>query len=223
MAVTVRTSTFFTRTKIRKLAEPRTDRRPITAQALALLDHFELDRPVRLLGVRLELARCRAEHRVAFRGYRSLRDLVLPLGPLTVVTGANGTGKSSVYRALMLLADCGRGEVIGSLAREGGLQSVLWAGPEQTAGARRTGTSQGTTRTRPVSLELGFASNEFGYLIDLGLPQYARAPLDVRPRPRDQTGGRVRGSPGCARRPPWSGDRVIMPMWPTKPAAVSPS
>ncbi|MGB5112818.1 MAG: hypothetical protein WBO08_14895 [Mycobacterium sp.] len=27
----------------------------ITAQALALLDHFELDRPVRLLGVRLEL------------------------------------------------------------------------------------------------------------------------------------------------------------------------
>ena len=110
---------------------------------------------------------------VAFRGYRSLRDIVLPLGPLTVITGANGTGKSSVYRALMLLADCGRGEVIGSLAREGGLQSVLWAGPEQTAGARRTGATEGTTRTRPVSLELGFASDEFGYLVDLGLPQYA--------------------------------------------------
>lgn len=108
---------------------------------------------------------------VAFRGYRSLRDIVLPLGPLTVVTGANGTGKSSVYRALMLLADCGRGEVIGSLAREGGLQSVLWAGPEQTA--RRTGDAEGTTRTRPVSLELGFASDDLGYLVDLGLPQDA--------------------------------------------------
>ena len=110
---------------------------------------------------------------VAIRGYRSLRDLVLPLTELTVVTGSNGTGKSSVYRALRLLADCGRGEVIGSLAREGGLQSVLWAGPENTAGARRTGTSEGTARTRPISLELGFSTTDFGYFIDLGLPQDA--------------------------------------------------
>jgi len=55
VAVTVRTSTFFTRTKIRKLAAPGTDPAAITAQALSLLDDFELDRPVRLLGVRLEL------------------------------------------------------------------------------------------------------------------------------------------------------------------------
>ncbi len=110
---------------------------------------------------------------IAIRGYRSLREIVLPLGELTVVTGANGTGKSSVYRALRLLADCGSGAVIGSLAREGGLESVLWAGPEQTAGARRTGRTEGSTRTRPVSLELGFASDDFGYLIDLGLPQFA--------------------------------------------------
>lgn len=108
---------------------------------------------------------------IAIRGYRSMREIVVPLTGLTVVTGANGTGKSSVYRALRLLADCGRGEVVGSLAREGGLESVLWAGPENVAGARRTGSSQGTTRTRPVSLELGFASDDFGYLIDLGLPQ----------------------------------------------------
>ena len=40
-------------------------------------------------------------------------------------------------------------EVIGSLAREGGLQSVLWAGPEQLGGARRTGNAQGTVRTGP--------------------------------------------------------------------------
>lgn len=110
---------------------------------------------------------------VAIRGYRSLRDIVLPLAPLTVVTGANGTGKSSLYRALRLLADCGRGEVIGSLAREGGLESVLWAGPEQLGGARRTGRVEGTTRSGPVSLELGFASDDFGYLVDLGLPQMA--------------------------------------------------
>ena len=112
-------------------------------------------------------------HTVAIRGYRSMRDVVIPLTGLTVVTGANGTGKSSVYRALKLLADCGRGEVIGSLAREGGLESVLWAGPENPTGARRAGEVQGTTRMRPVALELGFSSDDLGYLIDLGLPQYA--------------------------------------------------
>ncbi|GAA2558170.1 DNA polymerase IV [Mycolicibacterium diernhoferi] len=55
VSVTVRTSTFYTRTKIRKLAEPGIDLDTITAQALALLGEFDLDRPVRLLGVRLEL------------------------------------------------------------------------------------------------------------------------------------------------------------------------
>ncbi|MGP4058760.1 DNA polymerase IV [Mycobacterium sp. 4D054] len=55
VAVTVRTSTFYTRTKIRKLAAPTTDRDPVVATALELLEQFDLDRPVRLLGVRLEL------------------------------------------------------------------------------------------------------------------------------------------------------------------------
>jgi DNA polymerase-4 len=55
VAVTVRTNTFYTRTKIRKLDEPTTDAGIIAAAALRVLDLFELDRPVRLLGVRLEL------------------------------------------------------------------------------------------------------------------------------------------------------------------------
>jgi DNA polymerase-4 len=55
VAVTVRTATFYTRTKIRKLAAPTTDSDAIVAAALRVLDLFELDRPVRLLGVRLEL------------------------------------------------------------------------------------------------------------------------------------------------------------------------
>jgi DNA polymerase-4 len=55
VAVTVRTATFYTRTKIRKLDAPTTDADVITAAALRILDLFELDRPVRLLGVRLEL------------------------------------------------------------------------------------------------------------------------------------------------------------------------
>ncbi len=110
---------------------------------------------------------------VAVSGYRSLRDVVVPLHGLDVVTGANGSGKSSLYRALRLLAGCGRGEVVGTLAREGGLQSALWAGPATLGGARRGHAVQGTTRKGPISLQLGFASDDFGYLVDLGLPQQA--------------------------------------------------
>ncbi|MGU3293379.1 DNA polymerase IV [Williamsia sp. M5A3_1d] len=55
VAVTVRTTTFFTRTKSRKLPAPTTSLADIEPAVHVLLDKFDLDRPVRLLGVRLEL------------------------------------------------------------------------------------------------------------------------------------------------------------------------
>jgi ABC-type transport system involved in cytochrome c biogenesis ATPase subunit len=58
---------------------------------------------------------------LAISNYRSLRNLVVPLQQLNLVTGANGSGKSSLYRALRLLADTAQGRVVPSLAREGGL------------------------------------------------------------------------------------------------------
>lgn len=109
---------------------------------------------------------------LAVSNYRSLRQLVIPLQQLNIVTGANGSGKSSVYRALRLLADTAQGRVIPSLAREGGLHSTLWAGPEVISRAVSRGDHpvQGTRRQEPVNLRLGFAGDEFGYAIDLGLP-----------------------------------------------------
>ncbi|WP_265444181.1 AAA family ATPase [Flexivirga meconopsidis] len=121
---------------------------------------------------------------LAVSGYRSLRDVVVPLDRLTVVTGANGSGKSSLYRALRLLADCGQGGVIASLAREGGLHSALWAGPESLAGARRGAAVQGTVRKGPVSLQLGYASDDFGYMVDLGLPQPTGLPTAFQRDPQ---------------------------------------
>jgi predicted ATPase len=57
--------------------------------------------------------------RLAIAGYRSLRDITVTLNPLNVVTGGNGSGKSSLYRALKLLADIAQGRFIQSLATEG--------------------------------------------------------------------------------------------------------
>ncbi|WDD93930.1 AAA family ATPase [Burkholderia sp. FERM BP-3421] len=109
---------------------------------------------------------------LAIANYRSLRELIVPLAGLNVITGPNGSGKSSVYRALRLLADTAQGRVIPSLAREGGLPSTLWAGPERFTRGMLAGDEpvQGTTRRDPVNLRLGFASEDFGYAIDLGLP-----------------------------------------------------
>jgi predicted ATPase len=108
---------------------------------------------------------------LAIAGYRSLRDLRLSLGPLTIITGANGAGKSSLYRALRLLADVAQGRLLSSLAAEGGFRSALWAGPERhtQAALRGEGPVEGTVRKGPVSLRLGFASDDWGYAIDLGL------------------------------------------------------
>lgn len=109
---------------------------------------------------------------LAVANYRSLRRLVVPLHGLNLITGANGTGKSNVYRALRLLAETAQGGLIASLAREGGLPSTLWAGPESFGRAVKRGEHpvEGTVRKEPISLRLGFAESSFGYSIDLGLP-----------------------------------------------------
>jgi predicted ATPase len=120
---------------------------------------------------------------IAVQNYRSLHELRVPLGQLSVVTGANGSGKSNVYRALRLLADCAERQVIASLAREGGLSSTLWAGPEVISGAVRRGEHpvEGTVRAKTVGLQLGFATDEFSYLIDLGIPQAMGSAFDRDP------------------------------------------
>jgi predicted ATPase len=121
--------------------------------------------------------------KVAISGYRSLRDVRLALGSLNVVTGANGSGKSSLYRALRLLADIAQGRIIQSLAAEGGLHSTLWAGPESFARSVKKGEHpvQGTTRKAPISLRLGFSGDDYGYAIDLGLPQPSRSQFSRDP------------------------------------------
>jgi len=92
--------------------------------------------------------------RLAVSGYRSLQNVVLPLDRLTLVTGTNGSGKSNLYRALRLIVTAARGQLVGALAREGGLPAVMWAGPERLSRAMRQGQQpvQGGSRQQAVRL-----------------------------------------------------------------------
>jgi predicted ATPase len=62
--------------------------------------------------------------------------------------------------------------VVASLAREGGLPSTFWAGPETIARSVRQGTHkvEGTASYKVASVKLGFGGDEYGYSIDLGYP-----------------------------------------------------
>ena len=77
----------------------------------------------------------------AVSNYRSLRDVVAPLAGLNVVTGPNGCGKSNLYKSLRLLAETAKGNLISSLAEEGGLDYTFWAGPGQFSKAMRDGSA----------------------------------------------------------------------------------
>jgi predicted ATPase len=98
---------------------------------------------------------------LAVSGYRSLQQLSLPLGGLTLVCGANGCGKSNLYRALGLIAAAARGDLVAALAAEGGLPAVFWAGPQR-------GGQQGNARRQAARLRLGFAGDTLSYAIELG-------------------------------------------------------
>src|SRR5262249_58035948 len=105
---------------------------------------------------------------VAAAGYRSLRSIHFPVGPLTVFIGANGVGKTNLYRALQLLQASAAGTLARELASEGGMQSALWAGKR--------------TPNKPVRIKLavGFGDaadregqTSFEYAVETGLvPQY---------------------------------------------------
>jgi predicted ATPase len=111
---------------------------------------------------------------LAFDGYRSLCDLRLGLGQLTVITGGNGTGKSNVYRALRLLVDAAEGNLGRALAREGGMPSAMFAGPDRP-----------TASTGGQRLNIGFSDGAIAYELRLGLPAIGGFPYD--PEVKEET------------------------------------
>lgn len=92
-------------------------------------------------------------------GYRSIRDFDVRLGPVNVLVGANGCGKSNLYQAMHLLAAAAHGQFAQALADEGGLTSVLWAGPRRKR-----------SKTDPVRLRLAIQLDKAKFSLECGLP-----------------------------------------------------
>ncbi|MCI0993911.1 AAA family ATPase [Pseudomonas corrugata] len=121
---------------------------------------------------------------LAVANYRSINTLVVPLGRLNLITGPNGSGKSNLYRALRLLAETAQGGVVNALAREGGLDSTFWAGPEVISRRMRSGEVPigATVRINTKRLRLGFAAEDFSYSIFLGLPEPSSSAFSLDPQ-----------------------------------------
>jgi predicted ATPase len=94
-------------------------------------------------------------------GYRSLRSISVKLRSINVLTGPNGCGKSNLYNAVFLLSKAAASGLAHAIAGEGGMPSVLYAGPEK---------KRLTKKAPPRRLILSVASEDFDYELQIGLP-----------------------------------------------------
>ncbi|MCF5907004.1 AAA family ATPase [Francisella tularensis] len=108
---------------------------------------------------------------------------------LNIITGVNASGKSNLYKALRLLAETAEGGVIHSLAKEGGLNTTFWAGPEKISRQMIKGevAIQGNSKQNVARLRLGFADDLFGYSISLGYPEPSLLAFSLDPEIKRET------------------------------------
>ena len=115
-----------------------------------------------------DLVRCSALtlSAITIENYRSIRGLSLPVEQLSIFVGANGVGKTNLYKALELLRRAADGTVTRAIAEEGGLESVLWAGPRSDR--------------KPVRLVLSARFDELEYGVEIGLPHSYEVEIGLR-------------------------------------------
>ena len=96
---------------------------------------------------------------IEIENYRSLRKVELEMRPLTVLIGANGSGKSNLLDAFSLLAAAARGQLADSIARREGFDAVFFRGTQERDKGMRFGLTCATegvsaAQGRPVTYEV---------------------------------------------------------------------
>jgi len=113
-------------------------------------------------------------------GYRSLRSIRFPVDRLSAFLGANGAGKTNLYRALQLLQASALGTLSRELAAEGGMESALWAGERRDK--------------EPVRLTLGVelapetaGAGTYRYQVQVGFVAPMGAAFKLEPQVKEET------------------------------------
>ncbi|MDP3300201.1 MAG: AAA family ATPase [Phenylobacterium sp.] len=113
-------------------------------------------------------------------GYRSLQKITYPMSRLDVFVGANGVGKSNLYRALDLLQAAAQNQLGARLASEG-LDLAMWAGPRKARDPARIALS--VTLAAP-----GGRNSAFRYEVEVGFPQrVTAAAFNLEPQVKVET------------------------------------
>lgn len=111
-------------------------------------------------------------------GYRSLQRIAYPMSRLDVFVGANGVGKSNLYRGLELLQGAAANTLGRELAQEG-FKQAIWAGP-----------SKRTPRTIRLGVGLskaGRIETAFRYEVEIGFPPPGSPTLGIEPQIRSES------------------------------------
>jgi predicted ATPase len=129
-------------------------------------------------------------HSVAVAGYRSLRLIRFPAGGLTVFVGANGVGKTNLYRALQLIQAAAAGTLARELASEGGMESALWAGKRTARKPARIKLSVDLAREADRDVDYSYDVSSgmvHSYEVEAGIRTPTAAAFALEPQIKEET------------------------------------
>jgi predicted ATPase len=119
---------------------------------------------------------------VTIKNYRSVRSLTFPVEACSVFVGANGVGKTNLYKALGLLRSAADGTITRSIAEDGGVDSVMWAGGHDRGEEKRL-----VLRAHFEDLQRGDSDDlRYTYEIEIGLREKLQAAFSLEPLVKEE-------------------------------------
>lgn len=133
---------------------------------------------------------------LSVKGYRSIRDLSIAGKRVNVLLGPNGCGKTNLYKSLHLVWAAASGRLARTVADEGGMASMQWAGPQSKGPVRVTVSVK--VDAFDYTLSIGLSQNELltPFLLDPHIKEEKLAVNGVTMLERGHTGGFARNREG---------------------------